>query len=291
MKKLIIISLAVGLLMCKPTKDQNKKSVNPDTIELKKDIEVQSTKTTFNFDYLGETPPDTIPVIFAKDIVSTGQDESSFEIHKNGDLFIFAREGNIMMMIKQGDEWAGPTIAPFSGDEIDGECCFSPDGRKIYFASRRNLPGATGSLNTWVSDKTENCWSDPYPLKAPFFDQTTHAVSVAASGNIYYSGIEYFKLSEGTYSSSSPAGNNLHGSHPYIAPDESYIIFVSREPGRRDPDLYIAYSENGSWTEPKHFDENINTTHMESNPYVSPDGKYLFFIRRYDVYWVKFDKI
>ena len=291
MKKLVIMFIILGLLMCKPnqeTKDKKKVTVDAETIELKQDIKDQKKRSTFHFDYLGETPPDTMAVIFAKDLVSTGVDESSFEINKQGDEIIFAREGKIMIMEKRGSEWSQPTVAPFSGNGIDGECCFSPDGEKIFFASRRNLPGAKGSLNTWISEKENGNWSDPSPLKSPFFEQTTHAVSVAGSGNIYCSGLSVFYRSDNGYSSISELNGGMKGSHPYIAPDESYIIFARPAHGRRDPDLHISFRKNDIWTDPVHLNDNINTSHIESNPFVTPDGKFLFFIRKYDVYWVRF---
>jgi Tol biopolymer transport system component len=243
----------------------------------------------YSCDYLGEEIPDSIPKIFAKNLVSTQVDESSFEINKNGDEMIFAREGKIMILTKKDTGWIGPQTANFSGTHIDGECCFAPTGDKIYFASRRFLQGAEEPLNTWVSEKVNDKWQDPFPVKEPLFHQTTHAVSVASSGNLYCSGIDLYEFSGNQYLPVVPADAKLKGSHPFIAPDESYILFCKRAEGRQDPDIYISFQQEGSWSDPLPLNEHINTTGLESNPFVTPDGKYLFFIRWYDVYWVEFN--
>lgn len=43
-------------------------------------------------------------------------------------------------------------------------------------------------------------------------------------------------------------------------------------------DLYISFRyEDGKWGEPQNLGEKINTRYSESFPFVSRDGKYLFF--------------
>jgi hypothetical protein len=89
--------------------------------------------------------------------------------------------------------------------------------------------------------------------------------------------------------------------HPFIAPDESYLIFDGRDrpDGFGGWDLYISFRNNdGSWTEAKNMGEEINSSSNELCASVSPDGKYLFYeSSRHDdvmnIYWVNakiFDK-
>jgi Tol biopolymer transport system component len=80
-------------------------------------------------------------------------------------------------------------------------------------------------------------------------------------------------------------------SHPFIAPDESYIIFDSSRPGGIGKgDLFICFRlANGSWS--RAFNDTLlNTVESDWCPTVSPDGKYLFFTRNStgngDIYWV-----
>ncbi len=266
--------------------DQNKNIIVSNTDS----IQNNNKKNGYSCNYLNEQLPTDIPVIFSEGFVSTNVDESSFEINRQGDAMIFARNGDIQMITYNNGRWSSVFRAPFSSDEIDGECCFSPNGNRIYFGSRRLAPDANNALNTWYSEKTEMSWSDAIPLKSSYIDQRVHAVSISSKGNIYFSGLNKFQK----YGDSLFVLTNLtppiKGSHPFIAPDESYIIFSASAPNRRDTDLYISYKgHDDTWGNPIHLDSNINTKSIESNPFISPDGKYLFFIRKYDVYWVKAD--
>jgi Tol biopolymer transport system component len=84
--------------------------------------------------------------------------------------------------------------------------------------------------------------------------------------------------------------------HPFIAPDESYLIFDSkREDGYGDSDIYISYRQpDGSWGEAINLGSGINTDAWEASASVTPDGKYLFFNRNMgsdsyenvDIFWV-----
>jgi hypothetical protein len=69
---------------------------------------------------------------------------------------------------------------------------------------------------------------------------------------------------------------------PYIAPDESFLLFSSMRPdGYGDFDLYVSYKKpNKTWTKARNLGTTINTTARESVSVVSPDGQYLFFISR-----------
>jgi Tol biopolymer transport system component len=76
---------------------------------------------------------------------------------------------------------------------------------------------------------------------------------------------------------------------PFIAPDERYLIFVSR--GRsalsRDFQFYLSYkNEDDSWQEPIDLGEKIKALGSGLCPAVTPDGKYMFFIGRGDIYWI-----
>lgn len=82
---------------------------------------------------------------------------------------------------------------------------------------------------------------------------------------------------------------------PWIAPDESYLIWSSHREGQLgNGDLYISFREiDGTWGEPTNMGEKINTPGQERFPSVTPDNKYLFFARHSDsitysdIYWVE----
>lgn len=71
---------------------------------------------------------------------------------------------------------------------------------------------------------------------------------------------------------------------PYIAPDESFIIFAGIRPAAPESvDLYISFrspgadGQSGTWTEPISMGERVNSDAFEFCPIVSPDGQYFFF--------------
>ena len=42
-------------------------------------------------------------------------------------------------------------------------------------------------------------------------------------------------------------------------------------------DLYVSFKQNGKWTPARHLEHHINTEAEEEYPFLTPDGRYLFF--------------
>lgn len=74
----------------------------------------------------------------------------------------------------------------------------------------------------------------------------------------------------------------------FVSPDESYLIFCStREKGFGEGDLYISFKKaDGTWTPSVNMGKDINTDRYEYCPFVTQDGKYLFYTSNQDIYWV-----
>jgi len=116
--------------------------------------------------------------------------------------------------------------------------------------------------------------------------------------NIYYS-----KFKNGKYSKRIKIielGKDGDASDPAIAPDESFLIFVSsRETGFGNCDLYISFNKNGKWTNPENLGPDVNSKEIELGPTISPDGRFLFFYRRdkwqdatySKIYWVDIQEV
>lgn len=109
--------------------------------------------------------------------------------------------------------------------------------------------------------------------------------------------IRYSQLINGKRESPRPLDKTINtgkwNAHPFIAPDESYIMWDGeRDGGFGGNDIYISFKQtDGSWGTAVNLGSEINTDDEDSSPYVTPDGKYLFF-NRYkntgngDIYWV-----
>jgi len=247
-----------------------------------------------SIDYLGQKPPGDTAVMFAPGIVSTPEMEYRLVVSPTGEDIFFCREGTLKYIRRKSDGsgWEDPVTPAFCGDHINGESWFSADGTRLYFNSRRPMPNAKVPLNVWMTDKIDGIWGAPQPLGSPINDQTAHAISVAANGNIYASGIIRFQYDSGKYHPAEPLNPPIEGYHPCIAPDESFLIFGARRTGTYNFDLFIIFQKSdGTWTEPMGLGDKINSDKKEGNASLSPDGKYLFFSRTEDIFWVKADFI
>jgi ankyrin repeat protein len=268
--------------------------------------------------YLGQKTPALTPELFAPGIVSTMYGtEFSCTFSPDGTEMYFTRRipgkwlNRIMFMNLEKNKWAAPEFAPFTYEAPSSARAFfefepniSPDGKRLFYGSRRPLPGKTEiNMNTdiWIIDKTDKAWSNPYPLNNPFKEyQYMMYVTAANNGFIYFAsegGIYRSKLVNGEYAEPEMLEDAINSptraAHPFIAPDESYLIFDAR--GRTDglgaTDLYISFrNKDGSWTQAKNMGSTINSENGEICASVSPDGKYLFyavFKSGYsDIYWV-----
>lgn len=65
--------------------------------------------------------------------------------------------------------------------------------------------------------------------------------------------------------------------HPTVAPDGSFLIFVSNKPGGfGGTDLYIAHRTEEGWSEPENLGPEINTEGSEMFPFISNRGNLYF---------------
>jgi Tol biopolymer transport system component len=238
--------------------------------------------------WLGQSPPGDRAVVFAPGVIATDKMEYRCVVSPDGREIFFCREKYIFWTrMDDAGIWSVPEPAPFSGTYIDGESCFSRDGNRIYFCSRRPMPGAKVALNIWYSEKKDGAWQPARPVGGPLKEQTAHAPSIAANGNIYASGIIRFTLREGRYSPAEKLTPSVKGAHPWIAPDESFLLFGARQGQGYASDIFVVFKDgNGRWTEPVNLGPAVNSPGKESNPSLSADGRYLFFSHNEDIYWI-----
>jgi hypothetical protein len=261
--------------------------------------------------YLGQKPPESVPALFAPELVSTEKRELNAVLSPDGREFFFAREraggGTLIMAARlEGDRWTRPAAAPFSGGTAsDVDMFLSHDGRDLYFCSDRADP--TTSSDIWVVSRTEGGWGEPRSLGAAVNSNgDDYYPTLTSDGTLYFSSnregslgqndIYRSRRRDGGWAAPENLGAPVNTSgreyDPFIAPDESYVLFASERPGGLGAaDLYLSLRRpDGTWGEPRNLGPEINTSHSEYTPMLSPDGKYLFFTRgRWgydDIYWV-----
>ncbi|MCP4728424.1 MAG: hypothetical protein GY863_25530 [bacterium] len=244
-----------------------------------------------------------IPEKFAPGIITTEGREFAISFSPDGTECFYTKSINtntIMQTELVDGVWTEPAIADFSGKYFDFEPLFIPDGSRMYFGTMRPLEpgGESGDLHQWYLERTETGWSDPVPQNQPFRDRFVMYITFASNGNAYFTGDDGIMISEfenGRYKEPAGLGDNINylnnSAHPYIAPDESYMVFDAHTQ-EGNADLYISFKdEDGSWTRAVSFGSDFNTEDEEELvSFVTYDGKYLFFSRitntTGDIYWV-----
>ena len=183
----------------------------------------------------------------------------------------------------------------------------SPDGRTLYFgrkshpANRFGVKGSetiAGSQDIWFSEKVGNAWSTARRLSDILNrDQYNTILSISPDGQTillkgaYVNGsyvTRGFSLANKTaggwtvpqkidipgYEQMSK-GKNEYG---YLTMDGKAILLAfSRKKNSEDDDIYVSFLENGKWTRPMDLGDGINSKYSETTPFLSADGKTLYF--------------
>jgi Tol biopolymer transport system component len=267
-------------------------------------------------DYLGYPHPGTTPELFAPGLVSTGFSDGCVSFGQEGNLFVFQRYenkvGRIFEMISEDGRWDMPRELPFSQSHRVGDFTIAPDGRTLFFQS--NIPveeiGSDGEDgNVWTATRDIDGWSEPTVLGSAINSKWHDSFPCAAAdGTLYFfsrrpggygqSDLYVSRWVDGRYEKAENLGpvlnTSAHEWDPFISPDQDYLIFCStKEGGYGEDDLYITFMQaDGTWSLPVNMGTLINSEASENRPWVTSDGKYLFFastrpgLGRSDVYWV-----
>ncbi len=175
-----------------------------------------------------------------------------------------------------------------------GEVAISPDGMRMHMAKG-------------YKDRVGDGWSKRKSL-GPMFDRDDWGImrlSASSKGTYVfddYKSKDVIRISriEGSERQAPvKLGPEINSgewtAHPFIAPDESYLIWDSeREDGFGDSDLYISFKQaNGSWGPAINMGEQVNSPGWDAYASVTPDGKFILFNRgidnenkNVDIYWV-----
>ena len=183
------------------------------------------------------------------------------------------------------------------------------EGTRVAFPWRSRLDGGgpARDIDIWIAVKGTSGWNEPERLPPPVnLESFDSSPSLSGSGALYFfsdreggiGGLDLYHSAPtdsgyGEVENLGPGINSEHRDHdPFIAPDESYLVWCSDRPGGfGDDDLYVSHRRpDGTWTSPRNLGEGVNTPADESRPSVTADGKYLFFnstaAGSRDVYWV-----
>ena len=238
--------------------------------------------------YLGQKPPGLVPELFAPSLIKTDHREAEAAFSPDLREFYFRRRGgeyknNTLVVIRnKGGQWVESLVPPRAGQPF-----VSLDNKTLYLGKK-------------YRDRTNSGWSEVKSLGAPFENLRIMRLTVSSKGTYFFdeaneTPIRYSRLIEGKREKPESLSIDFGpwNAHPFIAPDESYLIWDDqRESGHGGADLYISFrQQDGSWGDAINLGDKINTEFAEAYGSVSPDGKYFFFHRGYggdrgEIYWV-----
>ena len=256
-------------------------------------------------DYLGQTPPGVEAKLFAPGIVATGMNTRDIAMTPDGNELYFCVSiagysyAAILVSKRIDGRWTEPQVAPFSGNPewTDLEPFISPDGQRLYFFSTRpDGDEEPGDQDIWVMDREGGAWSEPRNLGSPVnTDAGEFFPTVTRDGTLYFTrsaaetgenAIWRARQVDGIFQEPERLGDNVNAGaarfNAAIAPDESYLIIsiMGLEDSRGGADYYISFrDDDDQWTAPVNMGDQVNSTATrEWSPFISPDGKYFFFM-------------
>jgi hypothetical protein len=190
--------------------------------------------------YLGQKPPGMTPELFAPGIISTCTQHGSAYFSRDGREVYFSRmlprPSVIMYMREENGRWTPPRVV------CEGLTPgLAPDGRTVLFST----------WELWRMFKTPAGWTSPEKLAPAInFQKRQDTPYAAADGTLYFcsmfggrDGIYRAEFADGTYGKLERLEYGISSKYadfsPYIAADESFLVFASTRPGYGVTDLYV----------------------------------------------------
>lgn len=273
--------------------------------------------------YLGQLVPGLTPERFAPGIVCTKAIELNGVFSPDGREFYFTRliHGiDTMHQITFADgKWGKARelmLFPNNARVEAADMVFSTDGQELYFLAKYAHAGTSDKPNydIWMSRRVNGDWSQAKLVPSPVSTAADELYPVfGPDGSLYINsnrdGDDIYRLKRRPNGTFAPA---VKAGHPFqpndgdrcFAPDGSYVVLSAQRPhvgGTWRSDLHVSFRRaDGTWEDFVKLDDTINTQHHEWCPMITPDGKYLFFSRRFgefdtqewegttdgEVYWV-----
>ncbi len=272
-----------------------------------------SQKINENLKYLEQKPPSLSPEIFAPGIISkSNESEFGSVFNKDATSFYYGVDIKGRTQIRHTEyiegKWTQPRTLLSNEKYGFNDPFLSPDEKRLYFISEMSLDGLTAKEDhdIWFVEKRSKGWSEPINAGSNInTGSSEYYISFTESGKMYFSSnksiLEETRKNFNIYTSEyidgefqeakklGDAVNTLrYEADVFVDPNETYIIFCAK---RKDSlgrgDLYISFKDtDGNWTSSINMGNKINTENHELCPFVSNDGKYLFYTSNQDIYWV-----
>lgn len=280
----------VALTGLKIIEDSDHGTAFPETVL--RSIRWLARLNTITKPYLGQKLPGLIPEAFAPGLVSTERWEYGGVFSPDmKEFYLLKRDENeevsFVVFQYENGQWRESVVSRPLGQPF-----ISPDGKTMHLGKR-------------YKDRTETGWSERKNLGGEFEEFRVMRLTASTKGTYYFDEagtdgdgrIRYSRLVDGKREAPRLASEAINTgtwlAHPFIAPDESYILWDGRRDGGfGDSDIYISFrQQDGLWGDAINLGDKINTDAWEASASVTPDGKFLFFHRtvsesNVDIFWV-----
>ncbi|EZH73835.1 hypothetical protein ATO12_18050 [Aquimarina atlantica] len=260
-----------------------------------------------NNPYIDEELPGVTPKLFAPSFVNTDAIEINTVFNASFTEMFFTRIIDGSFIIHHSDfvngKWTAPQPIQMYTDKESESVAIDPsitqDGNTMYFlgvSPKDRLK--KGKPDIYRSQKIDGKWQIAskvgYPVSTEKYVESYPVV--VADGSIYFTSnrpgglgkgdiyrAQY--LGEGKFDTPMNVGSEVNSEEgqrgTYVSPDESYLITGNTYTDENG--FAISFKENNKWQTPVHFDigEPLKKDWIYFCPYMSPDGKYFFFSKRY----------
>ena len=251
--------------------------------------------------YLQQTPPGEAPERFAPGRASQRS------VHEFGSVFskdgleyfygvdVGGRSETRTMKFKDG-QWSDPVTILEHPVYGFNDPFLSPD---------ETGEGPKKDHDIWYVERKAGGWSKPINVgPAINSDKDEYYMSFSEDGSMYFGSnvaatkdggdfdLYCSRFRDGEFQKAERLAGEINSpgyeADICVSPDESFAIFSSSRRGTRGRgDLYISFRDSdGQWSAARNMGRAINTRGHELCPFLTADGKYLFYTSRGDIYWV-----
>ena len=203
---------------------------NPNQYQIKRETVFNSRRSDFSPMLVGE---DQL-VLTSTRSDATGDDYSGITGVKFADLFLARKD--------EAGKWKGPEVveSEVNTEYDEGVCCFSPDGRTMYFTRCSSDPDYPRNAEIWQSARSDAQWAKPTKLEISKDTLTNFA-------------------------------------HPAMSPDGTWLYFTSDMPGGIGGyDIWRTRIVGGQPMGVENLGRPINTPGDEKFPSFRPNGDLYF---------------
>jgi len=177
--------------------------------------------------YLGQKPPGLTPEVFAPGIISTEHHEWGSVFTPDMKEFYFSRSNNKsgknshFVLKSENNRWHESEVELGVGGSI------SPDGKTMFYTNQ-------------YRERTDEGWSEFKSLGSAFEDIDIMRLTTSSKGTYVFDEyakdgnfvLRYSRLINGKREAPKPLSKEINTGkqnvHPFIAPDESYILWDSK---------------------------------------------------------------